>query len=99
METTIDGTWNVVIGTPRGDREATLQVKQDGTRVTGTMNGTAISDGAWQDGKLTFCGQITQRIKITLRCSASINGDAMTGTAKADRLPMSAPFTGQRTAA
>jgi hypothetical protein len=96
METRIDGTWNVVIGTPRGDRAATLRLQQDGARVTGTMNGTAISGGAWQEGKLTFSGQLTQPFKITLRCTASVDGDAMTGTAKAGRLPMSAPFSGQR---
>ena len=56
-------------------------------------------DGTWQDGRLTFSAQLTQPVKITLRCSASVDGDAMTGTAKAGRLPMSAPFSGRRVAA
>lgn len=98
-EARIDGTWDVVIGTPRGDRPVTLQLAQHGATVTGTMNGAAIQDGAWQDGKLTFSGQVTQPFKITLRCWASVDGDTMTGTAKADRLPMSAPFSGRRAAA
>jgi|SRR5580700_1794796 hypothetical protein len=95
-EARIDGTWNVVLGTPRGDRTATLQLEQDGATVTGTMNGTAIRDGAWQAGRLTFSAQFAQPAKITLRCSASVDGDAMTRTAKVGGLPMSAPFSGRR---
>lgn len=88
-----------MLGTPRGDRTATLQLAQDGATVTGTMNGTAIQDGAWQAGKLTFSAQLTQPFKITLRCSASVEGDTMTGAAKAGWLPKSAPFCGQRVTA
>jgi hypothetical protein len=98
-EPRIDGTWNVVLSTPQGDRTATLRLEQVGATVTGTMNGTAIQDGAWQAGRLTFSAQLTQPAKITLRCSASVDSDAMTGTAKAGRLPMSAPFSGRRVAA
>jgi hypothetical protein len=98
-QTRIDGTWNVVIGTPRGDRPATLHLAQDGATVTGTMNEIAIEDGAWADGTLTFSVRLTEPVKVKLRCSVSIDGDTMTGTAKAGVLPMAAPLNGTRAVA
>lgn len=98
-ETRIDGTWDVVLGTPRGDRLATLRLAQDGATVIGTMNDIAIEDGTWQAGQLTFSARLTQPVKVKVRCSLTIDGDTMTGTAKAGKLPVSAPLRGRRVTA
>jgi hypothetical protein len=96
--TRIDGTWTLVIGTPRGDRPATLHLTQDGATVTGTMNDIPIQDGTCQANELTFSAQLTVPIKIKVRCSVRIDGDTMTGAAKAGVLPITAPISGRRVA-
>jgi hypothetical protein len=71
-ESGIAGTWGLVIGTPRGDRPATLVLEQDGGKVTGTMNEIAIEDGAWADGGLTFTAQLTEPVKVKVRCTVRV---------------------------
>jgi hypothetical protein len=90
----IAGTWNLVISTPRGERPATLILEQDGGEVTGKMNEVAIDDVAWADGKLTFTARLTEPVKVKVKCSLHVEGETMSGSAKAGRLPMSAAVTG-----
>ena len=99
IRTQIEGTWNLVVGTPRGDRPVTLRLVTDGTAVNGTMNGIAIEDGAWEDGMLTFGAQLSEPVKAKVRCTVAVDGDRMSGKAKVGRLPMTVPVSGTREAA
>jgi len=72
----IEGRWSLVIGTPRGDRTATLVLGQHGVgTVTGMMNEIAIGDSAGADGRLTFAAQLTEPVTVRVRCSVSVEGD------------------------
>lgn len=97
--TQIDGTWNLVVGTPRGDRPVTLRLVTDGAAVSGTINHIAIEDAAWKDGTLTFGAQLAEPVKVKVRCTVTVDGDTMSGKAKVARLPLTVPVSGTREAA
>ena len=53
----VAGKWNMVTQTDQGTTQATIDVKLDGKKVTGTISsqmGDAPIAGEWADGTLTF---------------------------------------------
>ena len=97
--TRVDGTWDLQVGTPRGDRPAVLTLAISGTAVTGSLNGRAIEDAAWQDGALAFAARLTEPVKVKVRCTVTVDGDTMSGKARVAGLPVTAPVSGTRRAA
>jgi len=91
------GKWNMSIETPGGARQATLDIKIDGKKVTGTIAsemGEMPLTGEFAEGKLTFSINIDangQSMSIgfsatttkegTLAGTASMEGQEMTWTA------------------
>jgi hypothetical protein len=52
---TVSGTWSMSIDSPHGNMKASLALKQDGTKVTGTFRGPmpdAAVEGTFENGKL-----------------------------------------------
>jgi hypothetical protein len=92
----VNGTWNLVISAPRGERRATLGITADGPAVTGTVNSTAIEEATWSDGELTFSARLTEPFQVTLRCTMTVDSDTMTGNARAAMLPVPIPVSGTR---
>jgi hypothetical protein len=92
----IDGSWSLVISTPRGDRPATLALEQDGSTITGRLDEVPIEDGTWANGTLTFSAQLTEPVKVKVKCTMRIEGDSMAGTAKAAWLPLTVKLSGSR---
>ena len=89
----VAGTWEITMAAPQGGggggggqapAPSTLTLKQDGTKVTGTMSGrmgdTPI-DGSVSGNTLTFT--ITRQGRdgnsMTLTYTATVSGDTMTG--------------------
>lgn len=83
-----DGTWKMSMQTPMGAQEGTLELKEEGSTLTGTMTATAapepmeITDGTVDGSSLTWKAALTQPMPITLEFSATVDGDTISGDVK-----------------
>lgn len=83
-----DGTWEVSMNTPMGAQAASLDLKEDGSALTGTMSAAAapapmdITDGVVDGDNLTWKAALTQPMPITLEFSAVVDGDKISGNVK-----------------
>jgi hypothetical protein len=85
------GTWKWTASFGGQDREQTLTLKLDGDKLTGSMPGrdgaqTAISDGAYKDGKISF--SVTREFngqKRTTKYNGTLSGDTITGKSERER--------------
>jgi hypothetical protein len=95
-----DGTWNLTMNTPMGERRSTLTLSSSGTTLTGTQeaegNTTDIADGTVSGNDVSWRVSITNPMPLTLTFSGIVNGNAMTGTADTGMFG-SFPFEGTRT--
>jgi len=87
------GTWDVTIATPMGRQAVVYEFGvPDGVPIGTATQGaetTALGDLAVSGNRLTWTQHITKPMRLTLRFDATVEGDAMTGTAKAGVLPSS----------
>ncbi|MDH7973767.1 hypothetical protein QH494_16370 [Sphingomonas sp. AR_OL41] len=95
----VDGTYETVVKSPMGDQKATLTVASDGNSWTGQQigaMGTAdITNGTVDGNTISWSMSITVPMPMTLDCSATIDGDTLTGSVKAGAFG-SFPMTGTR---
>jgi hypothetical protein len=95
----VDGNWDVVVRTPLGDQKATLTVRSAGATFTGSLSGALgsveIPNGTVDGDTLAWVMSITTPMTMTLECSATIDGDALTGSVGAGVLG-SFPLSGTR---
>jgi hypothetical protein len=93
-----DGTWNLVMQTPIGDRKATLTLTGTGA-ISGSLsaegNTTQIFDGKETGNTVAFKASITNPMPLTLDFSATIDGAKIAGTVGAGAIG-SWPFSGTR---
>jgi len=79
------GTWKWTVSIQGQDREMTLKLKLEGDKLTGAMVGrnnqeTAIEDGQFKDGEVSF--KVTrerQGNKVTTKYSGKLSGDTIKG--------------------
>lgn len=94
-----DGTWAVTIATPIGAQRVTLTFATvDGVLTGSAARGddvVALVEPRLDGARLTWTQHVTRPLRLTLRFDVVIDGDSMTGTAKAGALP-SSRLTGQR---
>jgi hypothetical protein len=94
-----DGTWNLTMETPMGERKATLDVTSEGGTLKGKQsaegNSADIFDGTVSGNEVAWKVNITQPMALTLEFSATVDGDKMTGSMKIGMFGSSA-FTGTR---
>ncbi len=95
----ITGSWNVNISTPIGTQAVVLELVENDGVVEGTARGTAEStpliDPILDGNRLTWKQSITKPMRLNLAFDVTIDGDSLTGTSKAGRLPTS-KVTGTR---
>ncbi len=95
----VAGRWDVTIATPLGKQSVTydISVANGVTAGTATQGAeiTHLLDLAANGNRLTWLQHVTKPMKLTLRFDVVIEGNAMTGTAKAGVLPGS-KLTGSR---
>lgn len=95
----VDGTWNITLNSPMGAQQGTLELKSEGSTLTGTMSGPqgalALEEGTVDGNNATWKVNITQPMAITIEASATVDGDNITGEAKLGAFG-SASFTGTR---
>ena len=96
---TVDGSWDTVVKSPLGDQKATLTVRTDGDRWTGTQAGAMgtveITDGTVDGDTIKWTMSITVPMPMTLDCTATAAGDTLTGTVGVGAFG-SFPMTGTR---
>jgi len=81
-----NGIWNTTINTPMGAQNGTLELNVDGSDLSGKMSSPqgemAIENGAIDGDTLSWKAAITAPMPMTLEFSATVDGDAITGTVK-----------------
>ena len=94
-----DGTWNLTMQTPMGERRSTLTLATSGGSLTGTQeaegNTTDITDGSVSGNDVSWKVAITNPMPLTLTFSGSVSGDTLNGTADTGMFG-SFPFEGTR---
>ena len=97
----VDGTWDTIVKSPLGDQKSTLTVKSDGNSFTGTnagaMGSVDITDGTVDGNTISWKMNMTVPMPMTLDCTATIDGDKITGSVAAGAFG-SFPMTGTRAA-
>ncbi len=81
-----NGTWNIVMKTPMGDREAVLKLAQDGDSLSGNMESDGqsmdIANGKVEDGRAKWDADLTSPMPITLSFDIGEDGGNLDGTVK-----------------
>ncbi|MFG2830312.1 hypothetical protein ACGFWI_23075 [Streptomyces sp. NPDC048434] len=96
----VEGTWDLNISTPIGRIKAVtdLRAAEDGS-LTGTAHGTGehlpLRDVALDGSRLTWKQSITKPLRLNLSFAVTVDGDTLSGTSRAGRLPAS-KVTGRR---
>jgi hypothetical protein len=95
----LDGKWNCTVASPVGDQSFVLTVRREGDGFTGSaegaIGGKAITDGMVEGDTLRWTMHVSKPVPVTLACTATIDGDMLSGSVKAGFLG-SYPITGTR---
>jgi len=80
----IIGTWDVTISTPMGAQVVSLEFTDEHSGVARRGTDTAqLEDVSVTGDDATFSVKVTQPISITAKCTVTVDGDTMTGSASA----------------
>jgi hypothetical protein len=89
----IEGTWNVTISTPIGAQHVVLRVRERAGAIEGTATQGAetvpMLDAVLEGARFRWSQRVTKPLKLDLRFEVQLDGDRMTGTAKAGIFPAS----------
>jgi hypothetical protein len=93
------GLWNIIIKTPLGDQSLSLDLQADGSTLTGALaepdgDRVELFDGKADGNHLSWRAKVKKPMPMTLQFTAVVDGDAISGSAKA--MLGSASFTGTR---
>jgi len=95
----VDGKYNITLQSPMGAQPAELELKSSGGTLTGTQsargNSMEIANGKVDGNNVSWSVNITQPMPITLEFSGTVDGDKISGNAKAGAFG-SFPFSGTR---
>ena len=95
----VDGTWNLTMETPMGERRSTLTLATSGGALTGKQeaegSSTDIFDGEANGDSATWKVSITNPMPLTLTFSGTVSGNSISGTADTGMFG-SFPFQGTR---
>jgi hypothetical protein len=83
-----DGDWAVSVATPMGEQQGTFTVAVNGERFDGILTNPLMGELATADGRvngdvLTWRMEMTRPMAAKLDCTATVAGDAISGTVKA----------------
>lgn len=80
------GTWNIVMKTPMGDREAVLTLAQEGDTLSGTMvadgNTIEVQEGKVEEGRAKWNADLTNPMPITLEFDVADDSGNLDGSVK-----------------
>ena len=79
----VDGAYDVTVKSPMGDQSSVLTVNSDGDSFTGNMAGAMgsmdIEGGSVEGDTLKWKMDMTVPMPMTLECTATVDGDAISG--------------------
>ena len=94
-----DGTWNLTMQTPMGERRSSLTLATAGGTLTGKQeaegNTTDIAEGTVSGNELSWKVSITNPMPLTLTFTGTVDGDTLNGSADTGMFG-SFPFEGTR---
>lgn len=94
-----DGTWNLSMQTPMGERTSKLTLSTAGGTLTGSQeaegNTTDIADGSVNGNEVSWKVSITNPMPLTLTFTGTVDGNELNGTADTGMFG-SFPFQGTR---
>lgn len=97
----VDGAWDCVVKSPLGDQQSVFTIASNGDSFTGDMVGAMgsldVEDGKVEGNKLSWKMNLKVPMPMTLDCQATVDGDAITGSAGAGAFG-SFPLSGTRKA-
>ncbi|MFD7985202.1 hypothetical protein ACFV4M_17775 [Kitasatospora indigofera] len=98
---TAEGIWDLSVSTPIGRIETVIELALQAGVLTGSAHGAGenvpLSDITLDGDRLTWKQAVTKPLRLNLAFAVTIDGDTLTGTSKAGRLPAS-KVTGRRRA-
>ena len=81
-----DGTWNIVVASPIGERRSVVSLKTEGGALTGDQSAdgdsSAIFDGTIDGNDIAWKVSITQPMDMILEFAGRIDNDAISGNVK-----------------
>jgi hypothetical protein len=96
------GTWNMTIDTPIGKQHARLELTEN---ADGSWTGTShsvdsgetsdLTDISVSGDEVTWQQAVTKPMKLNLKCTVTVDGDKLSGKAKAGMFP-AVNMTGER---
>lgn len=96
-----EGTWDLTISTPIGKINAVVVLDRANGALTGTAHGAGetitLTDVTTDGNNVSWKQAITKPLRLNLAFTMLIDGDTMTGTSKAGRLPTSTVTAHRRT--
>ncbi len=79
-----NGTWNIAMKTPMGERKAGITLKQDGETLTGKMDSDGqtgeITNGKVENGRAKWQVSVTTPMPLTLSFDVAENDGKLDGT-------------------
>lgn len=94
-----NGTWNLTMQTPMGERRSTLTLSTAGGTLTGKQeaegNTTEIAEGTVNGNEVSWRVSITNPMPLTLTFTGIVDGNTMNGNADTGMFG-SFPFQGTR---
>lgn len=95
-----DGKWQLTINTPLGAQQSMLNISTSGASLSGTQSAASGDEKPIEEGKISgdqisWKASITKPMAMTLEFSATVQGDAMTGSVKLGMFGTQ-PFRGVR---
>lgn len=85
--------WALTIATPIGRQQVTVRLWETDGRLEGEAAGgdetVPLLDLVRDGDRLTWSQRITRPLRLNLRFDVTVDGDRMTGTSRAGRLPSS----------
>ena len=97
---TVAGKWDCVVKSPLGEQKSVLTVNDNGDGTwsgdnSGTMGSLTCDNGRIDGDTLTWTMDMKVPMPMTLECDATIDGDSLSGGAKAGMFG-TFPMTGTR---
>jgi hypothetical protein len=94
-----DGTWEITVKTPLGAQKSTLVLATEGDTLTGEQSGNGDSGpiyaGTIEGDSVSWKVDVTKPFSLSIEFTATIEGDAISGKAKAPGFP-GMSFSGSR---
>jgi hypothetical protein len=94
----VQGRWNITINTPMGDKSGVLELKAEGTTLTGSLSDAShhveISDCKIEGNTLYWSAKVSSPTHMKFKFTATVDNDRISGVAK--HLLGKATFTGTR---